>query len=794
MKRPLFRAATAFVLGEVAGICLSGIWQISIAIVMLIFGVCMSVRLKRYRFFYILSAVCFMLGEANILLRKPVSVDENKCACFCGYVDDISRNEDDAVCYVKTDMDGKPRLIVYGVTGDVEIGDHVYVEGSVHGLEAATNPGQFDISVYYRARNVDGTVNNVSVFRKAQLSASCCVPGRVEVLFYNYTRIMRDLREFLTDRLYACFDYDTAAMYAGILLGDKQGIGDTIKDLYQVGGISHILAISGLHVSLLGMCFMRLLRFVGVRPAWSMLLSAAFVMFYGGLVGWGFATLRAVIMLMLGYGSGILGESSDMLTSAALALIVMLLREPYRILDGGLILSFTAIFGVASGQYAVKRLCKLKKIMRLKKKSRRLYGVFSSLVMSVVLQLIMAPVLVIMYSEYPVYSILINLIALPFMPVILVSGVGGLAFSFFDIHMAGVVIMAGRIILKFYLTLCEFALTLPYHTVCIGKPGYHTVLLYYSFVLLLWLMSRSGLYEYIRIQLYEKTHIWHTVGYWHRVIFAAYISVIITGIGVVYIVHTNSLHEQIVFLDVGQGDGSIIRTANRTSIVIDGGSLTEKCVGEYILEPALKSQAMSEVDYWFVTHTDEDHISGLEEILIEGPLSGIDIGCLVLAENGVTDAATHDLIQLAQSRGINVVYMGAGDAISDGDTFTITCLHPSSDYVTEDKNSASLALAYVSDNVSVLFTGDMDTQAIQFMLEHYDYDFDAGFDIIKVPHHGSRYSCAAKLYEHTSLAVISCGRDNSYGHPHSEVTGTISESGADILVTSEVGAVKVVFE
>ena len=117
------------------------------------------------------------------------------------------------------------------------------------------------------------------------------------------------------------------------------------------------------------------------------------------------------------------------------------------------------------------------------------------------------------------------------------------------------------------------------------------------------------------------------------------------------------------------------------------------------------------------------------------------------------------------------------------DTFTLTCLHPTAEYRAKDKNAASLALAYHSDTFDMLFTGDMDADAVA------DMDIQQDYDCIKLPNHGSKYSYVEGVYAHADYGLISCGYNNRYGHPHTEVLQGLAQEGTKVLRTDEMGAV-----
>ena len=157
----------------------------------------------------------------------------------------------------------------------------------------------------------------------------------------------------------------------------------------------------------------------------------------------------------------------------------------------------------------------------------------------------------------------------------------------------------------------------------------------------------------------------------------------------------------ITFLDVGQGDGIFIRTENKDVFMIDGGSSSKKEVGKNILEPYLKYEGEQEVDIWFLTHEDEDHISGFKEVL-----DGDEIRIHTVAVPYVLKDEFSEIVSLAEMHGTEVVYLKAGDSVG---AFLIAS--PDADRQYPDSNAASFAILFQEGELSALFMGDSGTEA-----------------------------------------------------------------------------------
>ena len=220
---------------------------------------------------------------------------------------------------------------------------------------------------------------------------------------------------------------------------------------------------------------------------------------------------------------------------------------------------------------------------------------------------------------------------------------------------------------------------------------------------------------------------------------------------------------------------------------MDGGSSTEEDVGTYRILPFLKYRGIRHMDYWFVSHTDEDHISGLREALC----SGYEIRCLVLpaAAAGGDDPALEELLKEAEARGVKVHFMERGERIRSG-RLCLTCWYPPADGVFEGKNENSLVLLAESGNVQCLLTGDISEEQERWLCEHGLPEKEEGqYRILKAAHHGSRYASSAAFLElfAPDCVVISVGEGNTYGHPAEETLRRLEEAGAEVRLTRDEG-------
>lgn len=608
------------------------------------------------------------------------------------------------------------------------VGDYVSVKGELKPMEAPTNPGQFDARAYYYAQKIGYTMWEPEI----QLISR---PA------YSLKRDITRIRENLAQTLKAIAPGTAGSILAAMVLGDKADLDEKTRLLFQKGGISHVLAISGLHLGILGIGTYKGLRKAGVPLRIAGIASGLFMYVYGVMVGLGVSTLRALLMFWLKIGAEITGRTSDPPTGVAVAAAVILTINPVYLSNSSFWLSFLAVFS----------------LMIFRGKQAFLSGVF--------LHFFMAPVLLYFYSELSVYGILLNLLVLPTVSVVLLSGiVGGLAGLLQ--HWIGVIaVLPGRLLLHIYEYLCEMTGKMPASAWILGSPTLLQIAVYYmilGFVLFLFRKNRIRKRRFAWLLLMIPA--WYILCY------------------------RGSLNLEITMLDVGQGDGIVIRTPEGSSYLIDGGSSSVSGVGTYRILSFLKHEGICELEAVFLSHNDGDHINGVLEILesMESGECSLRIKKIILPdwENG---EAFEDVILLAEHLSIPVYSMAAGSYMEEGD-MRISCLHPSGENYEDNGNEGSMVLLLEYGDFSALFMGDLEGDG-----ESVVGSISADIDLLKVAHHGSGYSTSEQFLEQTEpeVSLISCSENNRYGHPHEELLERLEACGSAVFITKDCGAISV---
>ncbi|MBA4688068.1 MAG: DNA internalization-related competence protein ComEC/Rec2 [Candidatus Galacturonibacter soehngenii] len=612
-------------------------------------------------------------------------------------------------------------------------GYKVLVKGKVKKFQKASNLGQFNSYLYYKSLNIDFIVvtETISILENQD----------------NFvTNTLYQLRNSLANNFDLITKEDTqSATFKAMLLGDASEFTGDLKDLYQKGGILHIVCISGTHIGIVGMFLFALLRKCGVDFRLSCLLCIVVVILYGIMTGFGVSAYRAVIMFAIGMLAKVLGRTYDLLSALALAAILILIENPYYILNLGFLLSFGAILGIGVVSPVISKGFDVKS---------KIAGDFLT---SVSVTFVTLPILLYFYYEFPIYSILLNLIVIPISSIVLASGILGLFCAEFSISLGTFMLGIGSYILKLYELLCKVSLKLPYSSLIIGKPSVIQILIYYGILFGVLYGLKKWKQKYL------------------TVLFLIMIAVVTIRLPQGF---------WVTFLDVGQGEGIVIHTTNHTTYMVDGGSSNVNEVGKYRILPFLKAKGIRKLDYSILTHPDGDHTSGIIELI----KSGYPIDTLVLPEIGIKDEAYMELEQLAVDAGIQLLYLHKGSIIKDGQ-LQMECLHPYKEYLPKSQNDYSVVLSLRYESLNMLLTGDLETKGENEVMKLLKEDYD----ILKVAHHGSKNSTSSAFLRklQAEYAIISCGENNRYGHPHEELLERLNDNDMHIMTTKEDGAITI---
>ena len=640
-------------------------------------------------------------------------------------------------------------------------GMHVRLEGMLVLPELPRNPGQFNRRIYESGKKIDFYLENPTVLEvKEQRS------GVREVVEIWKTEMMNRCEKIYQD--------EEAGILEAMLFGEKSELSGDIKELYQAAGISHVLVISGLHISLLALAVAGILRRLGFpMPVWVML-SVGVLAGYGILIGQPTTAVRALLMFFVLQGARLLGRSYDLLSALAFAGILMLLDNPDLILDGGCRLSFCAVIGV--GWYVSEKNKIFRSIGEKEKRKNRGKGGKGSSAGAILeniragwyLWLFTLPVMLDTFYQVSVVGILWNLVAIPLLPVIIASGGLGVVLAGWNIFLGSLAGSPAYGMLQLYQEIGNISEKLPVGMWTPGQPSKPVIAGYYLVIFLLVLVEKQLIKREKRWKIFPGMELCSML------------------LLLLLMAHPWQQRDKITFLDVGQGDASLLQSGGQT-LLLDGGSTSQKNVGTYVILPYIKQQGISCLEAVVLTHTDQDHINGVTEVLEEGKKGWLTVKNLMYPYWMEGTEQGKQLKKLAEEAGASCRKIRAGDRLTIGKAEAVV-LYPKEQEKIAEPNAGSLVLFWKWEGVRAMFTGDLPEEKERELLQNLP-----ACEILQVGHHGSATSTCREFLEQVqpSLAVISCAMKNRYGHPSPDTVERLKKTGCEIRYTMRSGAITI---
>lgn len=665
------------------------------------------------------------------------------------------------------------------------IGSTIRCYGDVRKIDAPGNPGQFDARAYYGSEQIWYSMWSDHI--KLQRSAG----GIKETLSVAQNRLVSFLNRTLPR--------EDAGIFADLVLGEKLLLDDGTRRDFQSAGIMHVLAISGLHISMIGMGLFTLLQYLRLPLPGAAAAASVIMLLYCTMIGSPGSAVRAMIMFLVMMGARVTKRSYDLTSALSLAGILMLASNPGCLFQAGYQLSFAAVIGAGVIFPMMKHLFRTgspppaekRRARQLNRSAagRLLLHAKRALPDAVLscgsITCVTLPLVVYHYYELSLVGILGNLLIVPLMELVLVSGVTGCLAYFVSIFLARAVLFPGTILLELIRAALRLTRAIPHASVVTGKPELWQVVVYYAVltaaILLLFLKRRNRSGQKHPTGLPGRRVIPVSPERTARVVFVSALL-----ISCLILFHRTDPDFLFTVLDVGQGDCLFVRSRAGGTYLIDGGSSDVKEPGAFRIVPYLKQQRITRIDGVFLSHADGDHMNGILEILdaeIDG-MTPIRIGALYVPEWMKDNASVR---RRCAALRIPVRPCSAGMRVASGD-LRFSVLHPFRSRGFREGNEGSMVLRLDHGGYKILLTGDLEGQG-----EDETLPYLGDVDVLKVAHHGSKSSTSDAFLRRTKpeLCLVSAPAKSKYGHPHRAVLDRIRKHKAACLITRDCGAIMI---
>ena len=729
------------------------------------------------------SAVYFELTETNI---TPLEKSCGTVAAVYGRVEGVQDKEGwlrieirahDAERGRKRNRTSEKVLLqLYGSLSDIQntsgaylkntqslVGKDVYFKGEVSIPKQATNPGLFNYRLYLKSRGIHTIMETTSyhfiVYGKGNRLAAA----------------LAEMKQHFSDRLSEEMDEESKALLIGMLFGDKTALDEDLTEDFRRNGTTHVLAVSGIHVTVIFMCINRLFR--NRRTRFSSITAISVLLLYAALSSFSPSVVRAVVMILICLFARHLYRRYDLLCSAAFSAFLFLLYNPYSLFNAGFQLSYLAVFTMA---FLLPFSAEKLELLSGYRRYRRLYLVLKVFVPVFTIQIGMIPVTAYMFQYISFSAFIMNIPIIALSDVIITVGIllfilsftGGILFPF--------AATGTDLLLKLTALLSRSTGSLEYSAINVIAPSVAFLILFYGIG---YFCVSEMFWDWVRRRRRKS-------------IAVVLISIICLASVSPWLTGETERRASVTFVDVGQGDCIHIRTPQGKNILIDGGGSADYDVGKKILLPYLLKNGVSHIDLACVTHLHQDHFGGLMSLCHLMPVRK-----LALYEGN--RSGQQKILDEAGLSAKELLYLKKGDSISVEKGIRIDILYPETapgdgvgtrETAEADENAATLVIRVEYQGVGILLTGDLGFSGEESMEEFYrgDADSPARADILKIGHHGSKYSTGEAFLDlvDPAVAVISVGQNN-FGHPSADVIEKLRKKDIMVERTDLCGAVLV---
>lgn len=669
--------------------------------------------------------------------------------------------------FVTRDVSQEQLDVVRATMRSLAIGDLVSIQGTLYHPRPPGNPGEFDFRAYQLRQGIAGTIYAQSVERIDSRGALIW-PERQLAAFQAW---MHAVRLWVRNAILDHSSERSGPVLLAMLTGDRSAIDPEVETIFRRTGLSHLMAVSGVHVGLFASLALAVSRVIGLRRWGNVAMVVPWIVFYVILTGAKPSALRAGIMAIGGLVAIALRRRTNSLQFWALAGGILLLANPLTLFDVGFQLSFAA-----SG--AILLWVRAARTMEIPPGWRE--RLFLTLRVNVAAQASTLPLIAYHFNEISLAGWVVNLFAIPIAAPVVFGGVSGVLLHLIPWPLGRWVLGAADWLLGRMLQAIEPISQLHWAAVEVASPAWFIIL-------------AAGM-AIVAVKLCEPEAAQRLRTSGMRLLLAAFCLVIVQSASPLWAIWEERV--EIIFLDVGQGDAILIRTPRGRTALIDGGGSPRSAeqpddffdVGKHRIMPYLRHRGIRQIDVLINSHPHEDHLQGLVAVMRER-----QIGHVIDAGDFEDTITYREYKEIIAERSLAYHIVAQHDVIQLEPGIYFEVLHPPIDDSgnLQGLNNRSLVLRLVTPHGNVLLTGDIERAGQQELLWGGEKQ-DLTARMIKVPHHGSGRDLERRFIDavRPEVAIIQVGK-NAFGHPAPAVIEAYRERGAQVLRTDQHGAVTV---
>ena len=607
---------------------------------------------------------------------------------------------------------------------ELNYADKIKVKGEYIIPEQARNYGGFNYKEYLKTEGIYG------IFEA----------DRIEVLKVNklsiVERFTNNLKQKIITNINKILPEDTKELFLGILIGYDDNLSEDIQISFRKSSLTHLLAVSGSHIvyiiSGLGFC----LRLLKMPKKAANILTITFLILFMYIVDFSASVVRASIMGIILLFSLIFYRKNDLLTTISISILLILIENPYKILNIGLILSYFATIGI---------ICCSKIMSKKEEESKFVVRILNYLkelaLVTVFANIFVIPITVYNFNTISLTFVISNLIAGILIGPITIGGFILAIVSLINIKVAYIIGIPYNLLLELLIYSTKLTSISTFSEIFVPTPNIVFLILYYLILFI------SLTYLHLRKQenkrFLVKKFLFY-ISYFRERVKKNYkfLIILIILITIIFsILKAIPKDLKIYFIDVGQGDSTLVITPRNKKILIDSGGaeMGDFDVGKSTLFPYLLDRGITTLDYILVSHFDSDHCDGFKYLL-----ENMKIKNIILSKQYEATQNFEEIMALANKRKVNVIKVEEGDIVQIDKLVKFKIFSPQED-LTDDINDNSIVMQLEYNNFSCLFTGDISQEIEEGLVKEYGSVLKS--EILKVAHHRFKNIIKRRVYK-----------------------------------------------
>lgn len=755
MKRPLLIAAIAYINGILIGVYLSKSIPLFV-ILSIIVSLITSFKKNTYR-----NAICMYLivmcissiyvYNKNLNYESKYKKYDNKNISIEGtIISDIEEKEYNYTFTIRTKDDyflvnlkkNKEEI-------SLEYGDKLQISGEYQEPNKARNYKGFDYKNYLKINKVYGIIRvdlytNIIIKHQKNLS--------------NFKLLIHKIREKLKQNIQELLTKETYALGIGILIGDNSRINEKIVEDFKNSNLSHMLAVSGAHINyvVLTVSILFTKKRAGIKA--QRVVTIMMMLFFMELTQMTSSVVRAGISCIIYMLASLLYRKADVINAMAISTLLILLNNPFKLFDIGFQLSYAGTLGIIL-------FCKL---INIPIKNKLLKYLKDSIIISISANIFIIPIMMYQFNTISLTFILSNLLAGPLLGISIILEIIVLLISFMSINIAAIPAKVLNILLILIINIANWFSNIKISKIYVITPQIISIVAYYLICAAIILKQKN-----------------------RKIIVIIMLTVLIINL------FPTPKKLRINFIDVGQGDSTLIRTETNKVILIDSGGSTASSsfdVGNKVLLPYLLDRRIKKIDFIIVSHFDADHCQAFETVI-----DNINVRKVVVCKQSMITQEYLNIINKCKKKNIKIIVVERGDKLKIDKRTEFEILHPGERFLDDGKgglnaNAIVCKMNYKLNNgkiFSILFTGDIEVEAEKELEQVYGKKLKA--DILKIAHHGSKTSSREEFIKLVSpkIALIGVGENNKFGHPADITLERLEKENVKVYRTDQMGEVSI---